>query len=86
MAKTLRDQLITALEARGEKVVPSRTGKAVTMTRTPPSAEIAAQWAEQNDGKPLLWFIGANGSLRSGISYSTSIPQDRTKRVLLGGA
>lgn len=67
--KTLRERFTDALIARGERQVPSRSGKYLTFTR-----------AEGG-----FWFVGASGALRYGKSSTVSYPAtDWFKEKLLG--
>lgn len=56
---SLQQRYLAALLARGEKQVPSRSGKVITVTRRQPKT---------------FYYLGKNGSLRVGFAFSRSIP------------
>lgn len=72
MAKTIAERLISALTSRGAHIVPSRSGKVITLTRP---------------HKPgTFYFVGKAGSLRKGTCYSKSTPASlKYKQLLLEG-
>jgi hypothetical protein len=63
----IRERLIKALTARGERIVPTNSKRYITMTR-------------QKGG---YYFIGKTGILRAGSSPGHSFPVENTGRKLL---
>lgn len=69
--KTMREKFITALEARGERQVASKSRKFVILTRAAGGH----------------YYVGKSGSLRVGATVAGSIPSsDAFKAKLLEGA
>lgn len=67
MAQTLQQRFAQALTGRGEREVPSRSGKYRTFTRKAGG----------------FYFLGASGALRKGLSSSHSTPVSETFRQTL---
>lgn len=71
--KTIREQIIAALEARGLKpITNARTTKYIVFQHP------------NLDGRFL--YVGAGGALRTGKTIADSIPADRFKQQLLAEA
>lgn len=82
---TQREAIVAALTVRGNAVLPSKSRKYVTMSRT---ALVYASSAPDSDfaalnGKPTKFFVGKAGALRIGTTVSDSFPANDTFRYKL---
>lgn len=78
MAKrTLQQQYVEALMARGCLPVPGRSsGRYITLTR-----DVVLQ-----SGKQTYYFVGKSGAVRYGVNATSSMASsDKFKAMLLGG-
>ena len=76
MKRSIRDRLIAALEAKGERIVPHASRRYVVMTATPGRT---MGWCSRH----RYWFIGRNGAIRLGDGLRRSYSMTHLRNSIL---